>query len=116
MHLPGQVTSAMPHTPFHCFPQHGVQASVGRIVLQSLERSTRGEMKLSIREMRAQLGKLEEILAREPEVVITKRGVPIARLVGIPRRERPDHADLRGRLPHMARSSADLVRSDRDAR
>lgn len=73
-------------------------------------------MRLSIREMRAQLGKLEEILAREPEVVITKRGVPIARLVGISRRKRPDHADLRARLPHMARSSADLVRSDRDAR
>lgn len=73
-------------------------------------------MRLSIREMRAQLGNLEEILDREGEVVVTKRGKGIARLVPIAERARPSHAELRERLPTMRRSTAELLRADREAR
>jgi prevent-host-death family protein len=72
---------------------------------------------LSIREMRAELGRLGKLLESERELVITRHGRPIARVVPLgPRRKRPSHADLRTAMPRLATGSEDLVRADRDAR
>jgi hypothetical protein len=53
-----------------------------------------------IRELRACLGQLAE---------------PIARMLPmVPQRRRPDHAELRQRMPLLGSSSADLIRADRE--
>ncbi len=72
---------------------------------------------LSVREMRASIGRLDEIVAVAGELVISRHGRPIARVLPIPeRRMRPDHADLRARTARVQRSSADLVRAERNER
>lgn len=72
---------------------------------------------MSIREMRAELGRLGEVLAAEGEVVVTRHGKPIARVVPMgPPRRRPSHDRLRASMPRLERGSEELVRSDRDAR
>jgi antitoxin (DNA-binding transcriptional repressor) of toxin-antitoxin stability system len=59
----------------------------------------------------------EEILAREAEIIITRRGRPIARLTAMqPAAERPSHADLRAKMPRMKVGSGQLVRLDREER
>jgi len=71
---------------------------------------------LSIREMRGALGRLDQILEREDEIVIARRGEAIARVVPIrPRSSMPSHADLRAQMPRLS-SSAELIREDRDSR
>jgi hypothetical protein len=56
---------------------------------------------LSIRELRACLGQLAE---------------PIARVLPmVPQRRRPDHAELRQRMPLLGSSSADLNRAEQRA-
>ena len=72
---------------------------------------------LSIREVRSEIPRLEEILADEGELVITRRGRPIARL--LPARagaKRPSHAALRSRMKRLTEGSETLVRQDRDER
>jgi antitoxin (DNA-binding transcriptional repressor) of toxin-antitoxin stability system len=72
---------------------------------------------LNIREMRASLGKLAELVAAEGELLILRRGQPIARVLPMtPQRRRPDHAELRQRMPLLESSSADLIRAERDER
>lgn len=71
---------------------------------------------LSIREMRGALGRLDQILEREDEIIIARRGEAIARVVPLhPRRRMPSHADLRAQMPRLS-SSAELIREDRDSR
>ena len=71
---------------------------------------------LSIREMRGSLGKLDEILAEEGELIVSRRGRAIARVLPLfQTRTLPSHADLRAQMPRLP-SSADLIRKDRDAR
>ena len=70
---------------------------------------------LNIREMRASLGQLAELVATEGELVIRRRGEPIARVLPMTHQRRPpDHADLRRRMPLLKTSSADLIRVERD--
>jgi antitoxin (DNA-binding transcriptional repressor) of toxin-antitoxin stability system len=70
---------------------------------------------LNIREMRASLGQLAELVATEGELVIRRRGEPIARVLPMTQHRRPpDHADLRRRMPLLQTSSADLIRVERD--
>jgi len=72
---------------------------------------------LNIREMRAALTRLDEILTREGEILVTKRGRAIARLVPVrPAASMPSHADLRARMPRLTVPSEVLVRQDRDGR
>lgn len=72
---------------------------------------------LNIREMRASLGQLAELVAAEGELLISRRGEPIARVLPmVPQRRRPDHAELRQRMPLLGSSSADLIRDERDER
>jgi antitoxin (DNA-binding transcriptional repressor) of toxin-antitoxin stability system len=73
--------------------------------------------KISIREARQSLTHLDRILAGEGEVVITRRGEPIARLARIGRkRPIPSHRHLREAMRPMRRGSEEIIRLDRDAR
>jgi antitoxin (DNA-binding transcriptional repressor) of toxin-antitoxin stability system len=72
---------------------------------------------LSIREMRAELGRLGKLLETERELVITRHGQPIAKVLPLgPRRSRPSHADLRASMPRLETGSEVAVRADRDER
>ncbi len=71
---------------------------------------------LSIREMRASLGRLDELMERENELVVTRRGKAIARVTPFkPRQAMPSHASFREGLPEVT-SSTELIREDRDGR
>ena len=72
---------------------------------------------LTIREMRAALAGLDELLAKEGEILITCRGRAVARLLPIePARGAPSHARLRAAMPRLSVGSEALLREDRDAR
>jgi prevent-host-death family protein len=72
---------------------------------------------LSVREMRVALPPLEQLLAEEGEIVITRKGKPVARVLPTRMREGiPTHADLRARMPRLKLGSEVLIRQDRDER
>jgi len=72
---------------------------------------------MSICEMRAELGRLEEVLENEGEVMITRHGRPIARVLPLGvQPKRPRHDDLRASMPGLGRDSSKAVGTDRDAR
>jgi len=72
---------------------------------------------LSIREVRAALGNIEEIVEKEGELLITRHGKPVARIVPVERPRRlPSHKAFRDSMPPMTVSSAELIRADRDER
>ena len=72
---------------------------------------------LSIREIRAALGNIEEIVEREGEVLITRHGKPVARIGPVERRRQlPSHRALRESMPPLEVSSAELVRRERNGR
>jgi antitoxin (DNA-binding transcriptional repressor) of toxin-antitoxin stability system len=71
--------------------------------------------KLTLREVQERLDQVEELVAREGEIVITRKGKAVARLLP-PRSSKvpPSHADLRTRMPRLATPSESLIRQDRD--
>lgn len=72
---------------------------------------------LNVREMRAAIGRLDEIVEEAGEVIVSRHGRPIARILPVRgRRPRPDHADLRACMPRLDTPSAELIRSERDER
>jgi prevent-host-death family protein len=72
---------------------------------------------LSIREVRKELAQLDELVSREGEVVVTRRGQPIARLLPLrSKRRMPSHADLRASMPRLEHGSEMHVRAERDER
>lgn len=72
---------------------------------------------MSIREVRAELGRLSEVLEKEGEVVVTRYGKPIARVVPLgPPHKRPRHDEMRASMLPLGRGSEEVVRTDRDAR
>jgi len=72
---------------------------------------------LSIREMREKLGSLDQLVKTEGEILITRHGVPIARLLPVMGTQtRPSHTDLRARMQRLDTPSEILVRDDRDQR
>jgi len=74
-------------------------------------------MEMSIREMRQQLTQLQTVLEKTPEIIITRHGKPLARLVPMTKsRQRPDHAELRALQPRLRIASETLIRADRDER
>jgi prevent-host-death family protein len=73
--------------------------------------------RISVREMRAVLPRLERLLAEEGEVVITRHGKPVARVLPTVREGGiPSHDDLRSRMPRLEVGSEVLIRRDRDER
>ena len=73
--------------------------------------------KLSIREVRKELAQLDELIRREGEVLITRRGKPIARLLPVGVAKAPQsHAALRASMPRTLVGSEVRVREDRDQR
>ena len=71
--------------------------------------------KLTIREARQALSHLDRLLAVEEEVMITRRGDPIARVVQIGRkRPIPSHRDLREGMKRINKASEILLRKGRD--
>jgi prevent-host-death family protein len=71
---------------------------------------------INVREMRASIGRLAELVEAEGELVISRRGQPIARVLPIEqRRQAPSHADLRERMARLQTTSAELLRAERDA-
>lgn len=72
---------------------------------------------LSIREVRAALGRIEEIVEEEGELLITRHGKPVARIVPLDRvRPIPPRRALRESMPPLPVSSAELIRRERDER
>jgi len=73
--------------------------------------------KLSIREVRKELAQLDELVSREGEIVVTRRGQPIARVLPLRSKKRmPSHADLRASMPRLKKGSEKYVRAERDER
>jgi prevent-host-death family protein len=73
--------------------------------------------KLSIREMRERLGSLDRLVQNEGELLVTRRGVPIARVLPVKgTQRRPSHAELRSAMPKLKTPSEKIVRDDRDQR
>jgi len=74
-------------------------------------------VKISIREMRSQLGRLDTLMAEEHELIITRHNKPVARILPIRgEKSRPNHKRLRDSLPYQDISSEVLQRQDRDER
>lgn len=74
-------------------------------------------MRISIREMRNQLGRLDALIAEEQELIITRHNKPVARVLPIKgKKSKPSHKDLRDRLPIQKISSDVLQRQDREDR
>jgi antitoxin (DNA-binding transcriptional repressor) of toxin-antitoxin stability system len=73
---------------------------------------------VTVREIRDLLPEIEEALRAEGELILTRRGKPVARLVPVvpARPRRPSHAEFRGRMQPQDVPSEALVRKDRDAR
>ncbi|MBS3966219.1 MAG: type II toxin-antitoxin system Phd/YefM family antitoxin [Truepera sp.] len=70
---------------------------------------------MSIREVRDALPKLDSLIASEGEVIITRRGRPIAKFVPLQGdKGMPSYADLRAMVKPLKRPSAELIREDRE--
>jgi prevent-host-death family protein len=72
---------------------------------------------VGIRQARQELADLIDRAEAGEEVVITRQGRPVAKLIAAPkdRKPLPLLADFRGRLGRSARPAVQLVREERDA-
>lgn len=72
---------------------------------------------LDIHEMRQAWSRIDEIVAKEGEIVVTRRGQPVARILPArPKRRLPSNAALRASMPRLKTPSETLIRADRDGR
>jgi len=72
---------------------------------------------LSVRAVRAELSRIDRLLALQGEMVLTRRGRPVARLLPIRRGSQPrSHADLRRRMKRASVGSESYLRAERDQR
>jgi prevent-host-death family protein len=73
---------------------------------------------VGIRQARQELPDLIDRAEAGEEVVITRQGRPVAKLIAAPkdRKPLPSLADFRGRLGRSGRPAVQLVREERDAR
>ena len=70
---------------------------------------------MSIRELRDSLSSLGEIVERDREIIITRHGRVLAKLVAPgPSRSAPTHSDLRASMPYLSVPSEELIRQDRE--
>ena len=71
--------------------------------------------RVGIRETRERIAQLIEAVAKGEEVLITRRGKPVACLVPVSRNTNkvsqfPDRAPLRAKIPPARKPSSDLIR------
>lgn len=72
---------------------------------------------LNVRELRAEMPRLRELLAQEHELLLVSNGEPVARILPMPRkRQVPSLAAHRARMPMLDVPSAVLIREERDRR
>lgn len=71
---------------------------------------------INVRDARESISQLLDLVQTGEEVIILRRGKPVARLIGPERRggSFPDRSQLRKSLPPMSHSAAEMVRSLRD--
>ncbi len=88
-----------------------------RFTLELCCKRANGMKELSIRAMRANIGRLDELLEEAGELIISRRGKPIARVLPMSQRRQPaTHSDLRERIAKLSKPSANLTRAERDER
>jgi antitoxin (DNA-binding transcriptional repressor) of toxin-antitoxin stability system len=72
---------------------------------------------LTVRAVRAELTRIDRVLAHQGEVLLTRRGKPVARLLPVRGAVRPvSHADLRRKMKPLAVGSEVYLRAERDER
>lgn len=72
---------------------------------------------LSVKEIREQLSNIEALAAAEGEILLTRRGRPIARILPLGRSRRmPSRRALREKMPYTELPSEELIRAERDER
>ncbi len=72
---------------------------------------------MTVTELRIVLGRLDEVVGREGELLITRRGRPVARVLPLrPRRRLPSHAEHLAKMPRLGVGSEVYVRQERDER
>lgn len=72
---------------------------------------------VTVREMRELLGRLDEVVGREGELLVTRHGRPVARVLPVRTQRRlPSHADHIATMPPLAVGSEVYIRQDRDER
>jgi antitoxin (DNA-binding transcriptional repressor) of toxin-antitoxin stability system len=73
--------------------------------------------KVSIRNVRSVLSHLDKVLSAEGELVITRHGKPIARLLPVGEGAgMPSHADFRRTMRRLRAGSEVAIRAERDGR
>lgn len=72
---------------------------------------------INVRELRNDIPRLREILAREHELLLVSNGEPVARILPAPKKRHvPSLAALRARMPMVEVPVEALLREDRDRR
>jgi|HubBroStandDraft_4_1064222.scaffolds.fasta_scaffold722284_2 antitoxin (DNA-binding transcriptional repressor) of toxin-antitoxin stability system len=72
---------------------------------------------LNIRQFRASVGQLDQLVEKSGEIIITRNGKPILRVLPVQEKHvRPDHEDLRGKMPLLKTPSSTYIRQERDER
>jgi antitoxin (DNA-binding transcriptional repressor) of toxin-antitoxin stability system len=72
---------------------------------------------INVRELRSDIPRLREILAREHELLLVSNGEPVARILPVPKKRNvPSLAALRARMPMLEVTTEALLREDRDRR
>lgn len=72
---------------------------------------------LNIREVRSALGHLDELLNATDEIIVTKHGESIARILPMKgKRERPTHDELHRLTKKLSIPSEKILRDERDDR
>ena len=72
---------------------------------------------INVRELRNDMPRLREILAKEHELLLVSNGEPVARILPAPRKRNvPSLAAHRARMPMLDVPSEVLIREERDRR
>ena len=70
---------------------------------------------MSIRQLRDSLSSLGEIVEKDREILITRHGRVLAKLMAPgPSRSAPSHSGLRAGMPYLSVPSEELVRQERE--
>ena len=72
---------------------------------------------VNVRELRNEIPRLKDTLAREHELLLVSNGEPVARILPLPRQRLvPSLAAHRASMPMLDRPLEDWVRAERDER